>query len=216
MGSTSLEGKFGAVIAIIDYGMSNMHSVLKAVEEITFEPVSIVNHPKDLAKADKVILPGVGSFSTGIKNLQTTGLAQELNRQIIELKKPFLGICLGMQLIAEAGEEYGFHKGLNWIKGRVIELKQNKKNKVPHIGWNSVKLLKKSPLFNNSLKEKDFYFVHKYHFQCEETDTILGVTPHYSNFVSSISKNNIFATQFHPEKSQASGLTILKNFINLK
>lgn len=201
------------MIAIVDYGMSNMHSVLKAVEAVSYDRVAITVSPGQLDDATHIILPGVGSFAQGIRNLRDRRIDEALYRQVIKKGKPFMGICLGMHLLADNGDEHGPNSGLQWIKGRVIPLEARGESQIPHIGWNRLSLCKNSPLIDDSLSRKDFYFVHKYHFHCEDVDAVLTKTFHGAEFVSAISKGNIFATQFHPEKSQDNGLKILKNFL---
>ncbi|MHC0061526.1 imidazole glycerol phosphate synthase subunit HisH [Nostoc sp. UIC 10890] len=200
-------------IAIIDYGMGNLRSVANAFASLNY-PAFITKNPEDLSQASHIVLPGVGAFGDGIKNLQAAGWVNILEKEVIENGKPFLGICLGMQLLATAGTEYGYHKGLNWIPGTVKRLETNESCiRVPHIGWNDVHFLNKHCLYTGLGDFQVFYFVHSYVFYPEDTSRVCGVTYHGLEFVSSIQKGNIYATQFHPEKSQKAGLTVLKNFI---
>jgi len=157
-----------------------------------------------------------GAFNNGINNLRSLGLIEILKEQVLEKSIPFLGICLGMQLLASIGLEGGENKGINLIPGRVVKFDDINGLRVPHIGWNEVKFKKDSPLFVGLKDSSDFYFVHSYHFICENDDDILAQTYYGKNFVSVIQKNNIFGTQFHPEKSQKVGFQILKNFICFK
>lgn len=199
-------------IVIIDYNMGNLSSVANALEFIGHKPI-ISNKKEDLEKADYIILPGVGAFGKGMENLEKLNLIEILHEQIIVKKKPFLGICIGMQLLAEEGEEGGLHKGLGWVKGTVKKLNpSNKKLKIPHIGWNDVSFKKDSPLLKELEKTQTFYFVNSYHLVPTE-DITLGTSDYGGEFVTVIQKENIFATQFHPEKSHKAGLQILKNFI---
>jgi len=204
-------------IVIIDYNMGNLRSVQKAFEQVGCEAMISNNHEL-IKSADKIVLPGVGSFKDGIKNLNDLGLISLLDEEIIEKKKPFLGICLGMQLIANKSYENGETKGLGWVDAEVIKFdfsSSKQQLKVPHVGWNNVVYQNKNDLFNGIQNNNDFYFVHSYYFKTDE-NVISSITDYGLNFVSSIQKNNIYAFQFHPEKSQTSGLKILENFVNLK
>ncbi|MBE8998093.1 MULTISPECIES: imidazole glycerol phosphate synthase subunit HisH [unclassified Nostoc] len=200
-------------IAIIDYGMGNLSSVANAFNSIECHAF-VTNNPEDLCEASHIILPGVGAFSDGIKNLQSGGWIKFLETEVIEKKKSFLGICLGMQLLATAGTEHGYHKGLNWIPGTVNRLKSNERSiRVPHIGWNDVYFLNKNGLYRGLGNSQVFYFVHSYVFIPEKMDICSALTSHGSEFISSIEMGNIYATQFHPEKSQKAGLEVLRNFV---
>ena len=204
-------------IALIDYGSGNIQSAYKALELVSNckNKIFITSNSKDLLKADKIILPGVGAFADCIKGLKSiSGMIDVLNEVVLEKKKPFLGICIGMQLLATKGKEKGDHDGLGWIKGKVIKIKKNKKIKIPHMGWNTVKVISKHPI----LKRKKFesYFVHSYNFVCRDKKNILATCNYQQSITAIIGKENIIGTQFHPEKSQKSGLEILKNFIRWK
>ncbi|BAY60654.1 imidazole glycerol phosphate synthase glutamine amidotransferase subunit [Calothrix brevissima NIES-22] len=201
------------LIAIIDYGMGNLRSVANACATIKCQAF-IAKHPEDICQASHIILPGVGAFSDGIKNLQSAGWIKFLETEVIEKKKPFLGICLGMQLLATVGTEHGYHKGLNWIPGIVNRLESKESSiRVPHIGWNDVYFLKQNYLYRGLGNSQVFYFVHSYVFQPEDKTICSAITSHGAEFVSSIEMGNICATQFHPEKSQKVGLEVLKNFV---
>lgn len=205
------------MIVIIDYNMGNVRSIAKALESLSAE-VLISRRKEDIKKADRLILAGVGAFSDGMKNLKKLGLISLLNNEVISNKKPILGICLGMQLMAENSTEFGFHQGLGWLDAsvEVFDLK-NKNLKVPHMGWNNVKILDKNcPLLVGIKPGIDFYFVHSYHLVCRLKNTVRAVCCYGKDFTAVIQEDNIFGTQFHPEKSQKFGLEILKNFINLK
>ena len=193
--------------------MGNLTSVANAIEYIGEKP-TISNKIEDIKNADYIILPGVGAFGDGMKNLKDLKIIDVLNEEVIKKGKPFLGICLGMQLLAEEGHEGGLNKGLGYIKGRVEKF--NLKNlRIPHVGWNEVHFKNKN-LVSNNLKESEiFYFVHSYHLITNE-DIIIGTCDYGGRFTAAIQKDNIFATQFHPEKSQKPGLQILKNFIGYK
>jgi glutamine amidotransferase len=201
-------------IVIIDYQMGNLRSVQKAFEANGCDAV-ISNEHEVIKKAEKIVLPGVGSFQDGMKNLFNLGLIDVLNQEVLQNKKPFLGICLGMHLIARKGYENEETRGLSWVDAEVIKLdfeKSAKDIKVPHVGWNSAEYVNHNNLFEGVNNKSDFYFVHSYHFKTNE-DIVTSTTNHGEEFVSSIQKDNIYAFQFHPEKSQATGLKIIKNFI---
>jgi imidazole glycerol-phosphate synthase subunit HisH len=203
-------------VAIIDYGMGNLRSVLNAFAVINC-PAFITKNADDLCEASHIVLPGVGAFGDGIKNLQVGGWVKILEQEVLQKSKPFLGICLGMQLLATFGYEHGLHRGLNWIPGTVTRLESDDTNiRVPHIGWNDVSFLKKDCLYSGLTDSQVFYFVHSYIFQPEDINVANGITSHGIEFVSGIEIANIYATQFHPEKSQKAGLEVLKNFVKLK
>ena len=202
-------------IALIDYGSGNLQSAYKALELVSNckNKIFITSNSKDLLKADKIILPGVGAFADCIKGLKSiSGMIDVLNEVVLEKKKPFLGICVGMQLLATEGREKGNHKGLGWITGKVIKIKKNKKIKIPHMGWNTVEIISKHPI----LKRKKFesYFVHSYNFVCKEKKNILAICNYQQNITAIVGKENIIGMLFHPEKSQMVGLEILKNFVS--
>ena len=201
-------------ICIIDYGLGNLASIFNAVKMI-YSEVKISNHLKDLNNSSHLILPGVGSFKSGMHGLKKNNLIELLNEQILVKKKNFLGICLGMQLIFSESQEDGLFKGLNWIKGKVVKIPKKTDNiKVPHMGWNDINLSKKSKLFKNINNNSTFYFVHSYKVVPENEKFITSICNYGSNIVASVEVENIFATQFHPEKSHEPGTKILKNFIN--
>jgi imidazole glycerol-phosphate synthase subunit HisH len=198
-------------VAIIDYGMGNVASVQKALNTLNLES----RVTKDFAEIDRskyIVLPGVGSFNQGISNLKKDGLFDFLTDQVLQKKKPFLGICLGMQLIATKGTEPFDTDGLNWIEGEVIKM-DIKDKRIPHLGWNNIEPKNERYFFNLSLR--DFYFIHSYHFKVTDASCISSTVNYGTEMVSSVQKENIFATQFHPEKSQEAGLKLLKNFFDL-
>jgi len=201
-------------IAIIDYEMGNLRSVANAFDAIGYG-ASIVQNPNDLSQFSHIVLPGVGAFGDGMKNLRSSGWIDVLEREIIEKRKPFLGICLGMQLLATMGTEHGLYEGLNWISGTVKKIESNDPQiRVPHVGWNDVLFLKKSGLYKDLENSQAFYFVHSYVLDIKDKSSVVsGLTSHGIEFISSIEKDNIYATQFHPEKSQKIGLKVLENFI---
>lgn len=202
-------------LVIVDYGMGNLRSVQKKLIRIGVN-VKISNEPTVIDKADKLILPGVGHFANGIKKLKELGIWEVLNKKVIDEQTPILGVCLGMQLMASSSEE-GNVKGLGWFDANVVKfyVKDQLKYKVPHMGWNNAKLNKDSKLFQNVLNEALFYFVHSYHIKCNDYKDILTTTKYEYEFTSSIQKDNIYGTQFHPEKSHDAGEIIFKNFANL-
>ena len=203
------------IVVIIDYGMGNLRSIQKKLIQIGVN-VEISNDVNIIAKADKLILPGVGHFANGIKNLKQYGLWDTLNNKVIIEKTPILGICLGMQLMANHSEE-GDIQGLGWIDSKVVKFKMNDKlrYKVPHIGWNSTYIEKKSPLFDGISNDSMFYFVHSFHINCHNKEDILTTSNYEYSFSSAIQRDNIYGTQFHPEKSHDLGEQLLKNFLNI-
>ena len=203
-------------VVIIDYKMGNLRSVQKAFEKVGCSAI-ITDNYELIKKADKIVLPGVGAFKDGMKHLKELGLIELLNEEIIVKKKPFLGICLGMQLIAKRSYENGKTDGLGWIDAEVIKFDftdREKALKVPHVGWNDVTYKNKNILLNGIVDKSDFYFVHSYYFSTQE-NVVSSTTNYGFNFVSSVQKDNIFAFQFHPEKSQIVGLKILENFVKI-
>ena len=202
------------MIAIIDYGLGNIASVAKAFKTLNQETYT-AGSVQDIREADKLILPGMGSFGMGMQNLSELDFVEVLNDEVLHKKKPFLGICLGMQLLASEGFEFGKHKGLGFIPGSVKKLEAGESLRLPHMGWNDVTPKNGSLLFANvSNQDPSFYFAHSYHFVPYDNSIIAGVTNYGVDFVSSIQNENIFGTQFHPEKSQKNGLQVLKNFLS--
>ena len=199
---------------IIDYGISNFSSVKNTI--LTFkDDVMISSEFKHIDNASHLILPGVGSYGSGMRNLINQNLVDFLHEQVLIKQKPILGICLGMQLFATTGNEGGETKGLGWIKGAVKKIEISSSLRLPHVGWNDVELIKNSELLKGCNEELVFYFVHSYEFLPLESENIVGTTYYGKKIVSIIEKDNIFATQFHPEKSHVAGRAILSNFLNL-
>ena len=198
------------MIVIIDYGMGNLHSVLKAFRRIGADAI-VSSKGEDIQKAEKLVLPGVGHFKKGMENLEKRGLIEILNKKIIGEKTPILGICLGMQLFTKFSEE-GDAGGLGWIDAKTIKFNLGDKFRVPHMGWNNIKIEKDNKIFSNLNKEDYFYFVHSFHVNCKNKEDILSITEYGKKFISAIQKENIIGVQFHPEKSHDAGLEILKNF----
>lgn len=201
------------MIAIIDYGMGNLRSVQKAFEKVGCDAM-ITSDAGEVQQASKVVLPGVGAFGACMENLEKFGLVSTI-RKVIKMGKPFLGICMGLQVLFDEGEEFGLHKGLGIIPGKVIRFKLPKKYKIPHMGWNRIHKKRRLPIMAEIDENAYFYFVHSYHVVPKDPGVIVTTTDYGKAFVSSIAKDNIFACQFHPEKSQATGLKILKAFGNL-
>ena len=204
------------MIAIIDYGMGNLRSVQKGFERMGREAV-VTRDAKTILNAGKVVLPGVGAFPDCMRNLEEYGLIDAV-KQGIRSGKPFLGICLGLQLLFTESEEFGLSKGLDIIKGRVVRFKgpEFKDLKIPHMGWNSLAVKRRPPAMQDVPDGSNVYFVHSFHVVPEDKNVIATTTPYGIEFVSSIWKDNILAVQFHPEKSQALGLSILKRFGEMK
>jgi glutamine amidotransferase len=204
------------MIAIIDYGMGNLRSVQKGFERMGREAV-VTREPHTILDASKVVLPGVGAFPDCMRNLEEFGLIDAVQKSI-RSGKPFLGICLGLQLLFTESEEFGISKGLDIIKGRVIRFKgpEFKGLKIPHMGWNSLAIKRRPPALADMPDESYVYFVHSFHVVPEDKGVIATTTNYGFDFVSSIWKDNVIAVQFHPEKSQALGLSILKRFGEMK
>ena len=204
------------MIAIIDYGMGNLRSVQKGFERMGREAV-VTRDPRAILDAGKVVLPGVGAFPDCMRNLEEYGLIDAVQKSIAS-GKPFLGICLGLQLLFTESEEFGLSKGLDIIKGRVIRFKgaEFKDLKIPHMGWNSASIRRRPPAMADVPDNNYFYFVHSFHVVPEDKGVVATTTNYGIDFISSIWKDNIFAVQFHPEKSQALGLSILKRFGEMK
>jgi glutamine amidotransferase len=196
------------MIAIVDYGMGNLRSVEKGFLKVGVD-ARVVREPQAVDDADAVVLPGVGAFRDCIRNLAQTSMTESIMRSI-QKGKPYLGICLGLQILFTESEEFGIYKGLDVFKGRVVRFQIDLK--VPHMGWNNVKILRRTPIFDGIQDESFFYFVHSYYVVPDDTAVISTTTDYGTTFTSMVWKDNIFATQFHPEKSQESGLRILKNF----
>jgi glutamine amidotransferase len=190
--------------------MGNLRNVQKGFEKIGFE-AELTRSKKEIEKASAIVLPGVGAFKDCMENLEKYGLIEPLLRSI-EKGKPYLGICLGLQILYSESEEFGSHKGLDLIKGKVVRFRPDPEHKVPHMGWNTIEKEKEVPMLQGVESGDFFYFVHSYYVIPEEAKWISTFTTYGKPFVSSIWKENLFATQFHPEKSQQKGLRVLENF----
>jgi glutamine amidotransferase len=200
---------------IIDYGMGNLLSVQRAFEKCGSDAV-IIDNPLELREAEHIVLPGVGAFPDAMENLEKNGWIEELNRAVLEKKTPILGICLGMQLLAERGYEVRECRGLGYIPGEIVRFNQTvERERIPHVGWNEIIKREHSPLFEGVPDGTNYYFVHSYYFQVGNEENIAAVTPYCGEFVSSVVKDNIVGTQFHPEKSQKAGFKLIKNFLNM-
>ncbi len=202
-------------VVIVDYHMGNLHSVKKRLKYLGVEPI-ISSESKVINTADKIILPGVGHFGKAMQNLRNLNLKDVLDETVLVQKRPILGICLGMQLMAKHSEE-GNSTGLSWFNADVIRfnVSDTLKYKVPHTGWNQVSIKKESMLMKKIPDLSEFYFVHSYHFKCHHLPDVLNVTEFDYPFVSAVEKENIFGVQYHPEKSHEAGAQLLKNFVEL-
>jgi glutamine amidotransferase len=198
-------------IVIVDYGMGNLRNVQKAFEKIGFA-ARLTRNKNEIERASAIVLPGVGAFKDCMKNLEKHGLVEPLLRSV-EKGKPYLGICLGLQILFSESEEFGSHKGLNLINGKVVRFVPGPEHKVPHMGWNTIEKEKEVPMLQGIESGDFFYFVHSYYVIPDQTQWVSSFTSYGKPFVSSIWKENLFATQFHPEKSQQKGLRILENFV---
>ena len=206
-------------VTIVDYNSGNISSVINSFKEVAKDKVNIevTSDLNKIKSSDKVVLPGQGSFKSCVDALNAiNGLVETLNEFAITNKKPLLGICVGLQMFADLGYEETETKGLGWISGKVLKIdNQNNKFKLPHIGWNEINIVKHSKLFKDIKNKSHMYFVHSYEFVPEDKNLITTTTNYSSNIVCSVEKENIFGTQFHPEKSNQVGLQIISNFINL-
>jgi glutamine amidotransferase len=201
-------------VGIVDYGMGNLLSVLHAVEAVGGEPV-VCRDPGALHSTDRIILPGVGAFRDCIRNLAARGFVEVLRHAVLVDHRPIMGICLGMHAMAAWSEEGGERcAGLGWIAARVVRLNPAQQGlRVPQIGWNDVAYARESPLFRGLPDQPEFYFVHSYHVVCDDEDVVEATCDHGEPVTAAIRWNNVFATQFHPEKSQDHGLRLLENFL---
>lgn len=202
-------------IGIIDYGMGNIGSVIRAISVCGFE-ATVAKTAEDIMRVDKIILPGVGSYAKAMQEIRQRNLEDALIESAINDQIPTLGICLGMQILSSLGSEHGDSKGLGLIEGNVVRLQSEQKDiRIPHVGWNSVHHDGSSPLFAGIPSGSDFYFVHSYHFDAQHAENVLATTEHGNRFTCVVGRDHIFGTQFHPEKSQQLGLRLLKNFLEL-
>jgi len=206
-------------VVIVDYGTGNLRSVYKALESagknLNDLKISISSYPNIIAKADKIILPGQGSYKQCMDSiLSINGLYEELNKFVKIKKKPLFGICVGMQLFSKIGYEEKKTKGFGWVEGIVEKIKlKDKSFKLPHMGWNNLNMIKKHKIFEGIEQNSHFYFVHSYKFSTENKERILGTTNYEEDIISCIGDENVFGTQFHPEKSHENGIKLLSNFL---
>jgi len=204
------------MIGIVDYGLSNISSVVNALAAIE-QDAFVARKPADLVKASKIILPGVGAFGDGMDNLRKGQWVDELESQVRKSGKLVLGLCLGMQFLATTGYEMGVHQGLGWVSGSVNRIpSEDPVVRVPHIGWNDVTFTKTDGLYAGMGQSRTFYFVHSFILCPDNSDIVSGVCSYGRDFTASVEIDNIFAVQFHPEKSQTAGLNVLKNFASMK
>jgi len=206
-------------ITIVDYNSGNISSVVNSFKEVAQNKanIEVTSDLKKIKSSNKVVLPGQGSFKSCVDALNNiSGLVESLNEFAIDKKKPLLGICVGLQMFGDIGYEETETKGLGWIPGKVSKIdNQNGKYKLPHIGWNQINIVKESKIFKNIKNNSHMYFVHSYEFIPNDKNVISATTNYSSNIVCSVEKENLFGTQFHPEKSDKIGLQIIENFINL-
>ena len=202
------------MIAILDYGMGNVRSLSNAFEYLG-EDVIVTDDARIMDDADRIVLPGVGAFGDAMKAMQQRGVIASLNRQVHEFRKPLLGICLGMQLVAKESVEHGCHQGLGWVDARIERLVPAASLKVPHVGWNSLDFPMQDWLFEGiRQKEANFYFVHSFHMVCANPQDLLATTDYGIDVTAVVRHDNILVMQFHPEKSQDNGLRLLQNWVN--
>lgn len=199
-------------VALVDHGLCNIHSIRRALEDCGAD-VCVTFRPEDVVGADRIVLPGVGAFADAMARLKERGLDEAMREAVSRKQTPVLGICLGMQLLADFGEEGGRTAGLGLVPGRVTKLPSVEGCRIPHVGWNEVRPAKPHALWGDAPKQHDFYFVHSFHFQPEAEADILATTPYAGSFVSAVSRGCVMGVQFHPEKSQRSGFAVLKNFL---
>lgn len=198
-------------IVLVDYDVGNTRSVWNAISALGYRRLRVSSAEQDIAAADALVLPGVGAFDACAANLRRHGLDAILNEAVLVKRKPILGICVGMQLMASSSEENGLHAGLDWIPGRVVKLDLPSGYPIPHVGWNDLQVQQRSALFDRTGRSLNFYFDHSYHYCCDPK--FVSATCDYDvRVVASIERDNIFGVQFHPEKSQTSGLKLFRGF----
>ena len=206
-------------LAIINYGSGNLHSVHKSFEAVNQSlghpyEILVSSSANEISQSDKIVLPGVGAFGECKNALMSyDGLLTSLEDVVINKKIPFMGICVGMQLLADQSSEFEINEGLKWIPGEVVKLDSNKNFPIPHMGWNEIEFID-HPLFSDCYQKSDFYFVHSYYFKLQNKDNLLATTKYPNELTAAVIKDNIFGTQFHPEKSHSNGMKVIKNFLN--
>ncbi len=201
-------------IVIVDYGVGNTQSVSNALKLLGYTRVKISNEEITIQNADALILPGVGAFEEAINNLKAQNLDKILTELVLIKKKPLLGICVGMQMLASCSYENGVFDGLNWIPGSVIKLETDASLSVPHVGWNDVNFNKVAPLFTLNGNPSNFYFDHSFWFKCDDKTNIAATVDYGIEITAAVQKDNIYGVQFHPEKSHISGLKFFRSFLN--
>ena len=206
-------------LVIINYGSGNLHSVHKSFETVNQSlgspyEILVSSSANEISQSDKIVLPGVGAFGECKNALMSyDGLLTSLEDVVINKKIPFMGICVGMQLLADQSSEFEINEGLKWISGEVVKLESNKNFPIPHMGWNEIEFID-HPLFTGCSQKSDFYFVHSYYFKLQNKDNLLATTKYPNELTAAVIKENIFGTQFHPEKSHSNGMKVIKNFLN--
>lgn len=199
-------------VAIVDYGMGNLHSVNRKLDRIGVHP-RVTSDPNEVLRADKLLLPGVGHFGKAMEHLVRMGLAPALHEAVLVRRTPILGICLGMQLFASQSEEGGA-EGLGWIDADVVRFAiDDRRLKVPHMGWNSLRMARPNPLLEGVTEQTEFYFVHAYHLVCRDVGDVICETEYGYSFTSVVHRDNVYGVQFHPEKSHDAGEVLLRNFL---
>lgn len=204
------------MITILDYGSGNLNAIKNIYERLNI-PFEFAETEEQIMRADHILLPGVGAFDETISTLQKKGFVEILNKKVIEEKVPLLGICVGMQMLADSSEE-GTLNGLSWIPGKVRKFDKNLipgKPKIPHLGWNSIEITRDCTLFKDIDPTLGFYFVHSYYYECLDEDNVISRTEYGNVFHSAVNRENVYGVQFHPEKSHDNGIQLLKNFANL-
>jgi glutamine amidotransferase len=199
------------MLAVIDYGLGNLRSICAALERLDV-PYQRTADPVAIRAADALIIPGVGAFRDGMRNLEALGLTTVLSSVVLEDRRPVLGICLGFQLMSREGFEFGRAEGLGWLDAQVVRMESKGDHRIPHVGWNDCVRKRQSPLFEDVPDDALFYFTHSYHVECRDSTDVIATSDHGHPFVAAVQRGHIFGTQFHPEKSQSHGLTVLKNF----
>ena len=203
------------MIVVIDYGINNSSSVVRMIQKVGGN-VKIGSKPEDLNEATKIVLPGVGHFDEGMKLLDESGFSESIKECVLNKKMPVLGICLGMQLLCECSEE-GNKKGLGLVSAEVLHLNDSSRNdlKIPHMGWNTLEIIRRNPLLEESSEEQRFYFVHSYYVKPKTSELCIAKTLYGSEFCSAFNSDNIFGVQFHPEKSHRFGISLMKKFVGV-
>jgi imidazole glycerol-phosphate synthase subunit HisH len=204
------------MITIIDYGLGNIKAFLNVYERLSI-PVKVARIPEEVENATKIILPGVGSFDYAMRQLNRSGIREALEKRVLDDKIPVMGICVGMQMLADSSEE-GIESGLGWIKGRVCKFDANLipfKSRLPHMGWNTIFPKENISLFNGIENQARFYFLHSYYFECDKESEVISKTDYGITYASAVNNENVFGVQFHPEKSHSYGIRLLNNFAKL-